>query len=83
MKVREGDFGRQTHLPTHLLVPASLTNAAAAAYMLCLLLPHQASRVLRPGGMLVVAFGQDCFRDKALAGWLSRSMQERTQLVQQ
>ena len=50
--------------------------------VLWVLLWLQASRVLRPGGMLVVAFGPDCFREKALAGWLSRSTQERTALLQ-
>lgn len=44
--------------------------------------PLQASRVLRPGGVCILAFGPDCFREKAWAGWLSRSMAERTTLLQ-
>lgn len=42
----------------------------------------EASRVLRPGGVVVVAFGPDCFKGKATAAWLNRNMQERAALVQ-
>jgi hypothetical protein len=54
-----------------------------SALRLTLLLLLQASRVLRPGGMLVVAFGPHCFREKALAGWLSRDMAQRSTLLQE
>lgn len=41
----------------------------------------QASRVLKPGGLLVVAFGPHCFKEKAVAAWLNRDMKERVQLL--
>jgi hypothetical protein len=41
----------------------------------------QAWRVLRPNGLLVVAFGSHFFPEKALAGWSIRSMAKRTELV--
>lgn len=41
----------------------------------------QAWRVLRPGGLLLVAFGAHCWPEKALAGWAARDMDQRTQLV--
>jgi hypothetical protein len=45
------------------------------------LINTQVRRLLRPGGFLLLAFGADCFKEKAFAGWLCRSMQERVQLL--
>jgi hypothetical protein len=42
---------------------------------------YQAWRVLRPGGLLLVAFGSHFFPEKALAGWTTRNMQQRSDLV--
>jgi hypothetical protein len=47
----------------------------------CAVAAAQAWRVLRPGGLLLVAFGSHCFSEKALAGWTTRSMQQRSELV--
>ncbi|WIA34988.1 hypothetical protein OEZ86_013268 [Tetradesmus obliquus] len=41
----------------------------------------EAWRVLRPGGLLLVAFGAHCWPEKALASWAARDMDQRTQLV--
>eukprot|EP00775_Hariotina_reticulata_P008339 gene8339-8524_t len=41
----------------------------------------EAHRLLRPGGLLCVAFGSHCFPEKAIAAWLSRSMDQRAELV--
>uniref|UniRef100_A0A383VHU0 Methyltransferase type 11 domain-containing protein n=1 Tax=Tetradesmus obliquus TaxID=3088 RepID=A0A383VHU0_TETOB len=41
----------------------------------------EAWRVLRPGGLLLVAFGAHFWPEKALAGWAARDMDQRTQLV--
>lgn len=60
-----------------------LTNSVAAAIAGPSAHALQASRVLQPGGLLVVTFGPYCFREKATAGWLARDVQERTQLLKE
>jgi hypothetical protein len=69
---------------SHFRFPAPLPPPPLLLLLLPLPLPlplPQASRVLQPSGLLVVAFGPDCLREKALAAWLSRDMQERVQLL--
>lgn len=41
----------------------------------------EAWRVLRPGGLLLVAFGDACFPEKVTAGWSTRNMEQRASLV--
>jgi hypothetical protein len=41
----------------------------------------QVHRLLQPGGVLVVVFGEACWAEKALAGWLSRDMAGRARLL--
>jgi hypothetical protein len=59
-----------------------IVMALTACYIIVVLLRLlQAWRVLRPGGLLLVAFGSHFFADKALAGWTTRNMQQRNELV--
>ncbi|KAG2422802.1 hypothetical protein HXX76_015749 [Chlamydomonas incerta] len=41
----------------------------------------EVARVLAPGGVVVVAFSDACWRERAAAGWLGRSGPERLELV--
>lgn len=45
---------------------------------------RQVARVLAPRrGAFVVVFGRDCFRGRALAAYLERSLEERAELLRQ
>lgn len=77
------------HMPVAWSLQTTAPAAAALQRLTSLPCMHkcahmhsmQACRVLRPGGICIIAFGPDCFKEKAWAGWLSRSMPERTQLL--
>lgn len=77
-------FGGLVHFLDVSTASSFLCLACCCLLLLLLLylLLLQASRVLRPGGVFVVAFGPDCFKGKATAAWLNRNMQERADLVQ-
>lgn len=41
----------------------------------------QAHRLTRPGGFMLIAFGEHYFSEKAIAGWITRSPSQRSDLV--
>lgn len=43
--------------------------------------PLQVCRVLRGGGIVILSFSSNCYAEKAVAGWIQRSMPARAQLV--
>eukprot|EP00198_Chlamydomonas_reinhardtii_P009511 XP_001698848.1 hypothetical methyltransferase [Chlamydomonas reinhardtii] len=43
----------------------------------------EVARVLAPGGVVVVAFSDACWRERAAAGWLGRSGPQRLQLMEE
>jgi SAM-dependent methyltransferase len=77
------DLNRESELP---LAGGSIDAVTIAVSIQYLQYPEdvlaEVSRVLRPGGVLVVSFSNRCFPTKAIRAWREASMDGRAELIE-